>query len=127
MVIAGADERGTYYGVQTLAQLAASGSLPVVEITDYPDIPYRGVVEGFYGTPWSFEDRMSQLDFYGRNKMNVYLYGPKDDPYHSTPDWRKPYPPREADQLKQLVAKAKENNVIFYRAIHPGLVFRWND
>ena len=127
MVIAGADERGTYYGVQTLAQLAASGSLPVVEITDYPDIPYRGVVEGFYGTPWSHEARLRQLEFYGRNKMNVYLYGPKDDPYHSTPDWRKPYPPREADQLKQLVAKAKENNVIFYWAIHPGQDIRWND
>ncbi len=70
---------------------------------------------------------MRQLDFYGRNKMNVYLYGPKDDPYHSTPNWRKPYPPQEAEQLKQLVDKAKENNVIFYWAIHPGQDIRWNE
>lgn len=127
IVIAGADERGAYYGVQTLAQLLTLSKLPLAEITDYPDIPYRGVVEGFYGTPWSQEARMRQLDFYGRNKMNVYIYGPKDDPYHSTPNWRKPYPPQEAEQIKLLVDKAKKNNVIFYWAIHPGQDIRWNE
>ncbi len=127
IVIAGADERGAYYGVQTLAQLLTLNKLPLAEITDYPDIPYRGVVEGFYGTPWSQEARMRQLDFYGRNKMNVYIYGPKDDPYHSTPNWRKPYPPQEAEQIKLLVDKAKKNNVIFYWAIHPGQDIRWNE
>lgn len=127
IVIAGADARGAYYGVQTLAQLLTLPKLPLVEVTDYPDIPYRGVVEGFYGTPWSHEARLRQLEFYGRNKMNVYLYGPKDDPYHSTPNWRKPYPEREAAQLKELVDKAKENNVIFYWAIHPGQDIKWND
>lgn len=127
IIIAGADERGAYYGVQTLAQLLTLSKLPLAEITDYPDIPYRGVVEGFYGTPWSQEARMRQLDFYGRNKMNVYIYGPKDDPYHSTPNWRKPYPPQEAEQIKLLVDKAKKNNVIFYWAIHPGQDIRWNE
>lgn len=127
IVIAGADARGAYYGVQTLAQLLTLPQLPLAEITDYPDIPYRGVVEGFYGTPWSHEARLRQLDFYGRNKMNVYLYGPKNDPYHSTPNWRKPYPEREAAQLKELVDKAKENNVIFYWAIHPGQDIKWNE
>lgn len=127
IIIAGTDERGTYYGVQTLAQLLTLSKLPLAEITDYPDVPYRGVVEGFYGTPWSHEARLSQLEFYGRNKMNVYLYGPKDDPYHSTPNWRKPYPEREAAQLKELVDKAAENGVIFYWAIHPGQDIKWND
>lgn len=127
IIIGGADERGAYYGVQTLAQLLLRDKLPLIEVTDYPDIPYRGVVEGFYGTPWSQEARMRQLEFYGQNKMNVYLYGPKDDPYHSTPDWRKPYPPQEAEQLKLLVDKANENNVIFYWAIHPGQDIRWGE
>ena len=127
IVIAGADERGAYYGVQTLAQLLALDKLPLAEVTDYPDVPYRGVVEGFYGAPWSQEARIRQLDFYGRNKMNVYIYGPKDDPYHRTPNWRKPYPSREGEELKVLVNRAKENNVIFYWAIHPGQDIRWNE
>ena len=127
IAIAAADARGAYYGVQTLAQLLALPRLPQVEVTDYPDIPYRGVVEGFYGTPWSHEARLRQLDFYGRNKMNTYIYGPKDDPYHRTPHWRKPYPEKEAAQLRELVERAKANNVIFYWAIHPGQDIRWNE
>ena len=59
--------------------------------------------------------------------MNVYIYGPKDDPYHRTPNWRKPYPAREGEELKVLVNRAKENNVIFYWAIHPGQDIRWNE
>ncbi|MCD7816260.1 MAG: beta-N-acetylglucosaminidase domain-containing protein, partial [Bacteroides sp.] len=78
IVIAGADEQGLFYGVQTLAQLLTLPKLPLVQVTDYPDLPYRGVVEGLYGTPWSHDARLSKLEFYGKNKMNVYLYGPKD-------------------------------------------------
>lgn len=126
IVIAGADRRGVFYGVQTLAQLIALPKLPLAEVTDYPDVPYRGVVEGFYGVPWSREARLSQLDFYGRNKMNIYIYGPKDDPYHSSPNWRKPYPAQEAGQLKELVECARRNEVLFYWAIHPGKDIRWN-
>lgn len=51
IVVAGADRRGVFYGVQTLVQLIALPKLPLVEVTDYPDVPYRGVVEGFYGVP----------------------------------------------------------------------------
>lgn len=126
IVVAGADRRGVFYGVQTLVQLIALPKLPLVEVTDYPDVPYRGVVEGFYGVPWSREARLSQLDFYGRNKMNIYIYGPKDGPYHSSPNWRKPYPAQEAEQLKELVECARRNEVLFYWAIHPGKDIRWN-
>lgn len=127
IVIAGRDERGLYYGIQTLSQLLQNGKISPVEIQDYPDIAYRGVVEGFYGTPWSHEARMRQLEFYGQNKMNTYLYGPKDDPYHSVPNWRKPYPQDKAEQIKMLVKTAHENGVRFYWAIHPGGDIKWNE
>lgn len=126
IVLAGADERGTFYAMQTLAQLIKDGKLPEVEIKDYPSVRYRGVVEGFYGTPWSHRARLSQLEFYGRNKMNTYIYGPKDDPYHSAPNWRLPYPEKEARQLQELVKVAAENEVNFVWAIHPGQDIQWN-
>ena len=100
--------------------------MPVTEITDYPEIRFRGVVEGFYGTPWSHQARLRHLKFYGENKMNTYIYGPKDDPYHSSPNWRLPYPEQEAKQLKELVNVAKENAVDFVWAIHPGKDIKWN-
>ena len=125
IVVAGNDERGLYYGILTLGQLLENNRLPMVEIRDYPDVTFRGVVEGFYGTPWSFEARLSQIKFYGNNKLNTYIYGPKDDPYHRSPRWREAYPEQEAANIKKLVQVANENRVDFVWAIHPGNDIRW--
>ena len=127
IVIAGADARGAFYGVQTLVQMVRQGDLSLCTIEDYPDIDFRGVVEGFYGTPWSHEARMRQLEFYGKNKMNTYIYGPKDDPYHSSPNWRKPYPEKEAAQIHELIEQATRHEVNFVWAIHPGKDIKWTD
>lgn len=94
--------------------VSSGSALPFVEINDYPDLPNRGVVEGFYGTPWSHEVRLSLIDFYGKFKMNSYLYGPKDDPYHSCPNWRLPYPEKEAQHIKELVDACNRNYVDLY-------------
>ena len=125
--ITGFDERGAFYGLQTLRQVLESGKLPYLEINDWPDLKYRGVVEGFYGTPWSHEVRISLIDFYGQNKMNTYLYGPKDDPYHSCPNWRLPYPEDEARNIGELVKACERNRVDFVWAIHPGQDIKWNE
>ena len=130
--IAVSDSRGLFYAAQTLQQLAQTDgqgntTLPLSVIKDYPDVAYRGTVEGFYGDPWSHADRIEQLRFYGKMKMNTYIYGPKDDPYHSSPNWRKPYPEKEAAQIKDLVKEAAANKVDFVWAIHPGLDIKWTD
>ncbi|MBR4903235.1 MAG: beta-N-acetylglucosaminidase domain-containing protein [Selenomonadaceae bacterium] len=83
-------------------------------------IPLRGVVEGFYGTPWTFEDRADIIDFCRQNNFNSYIYAPKDDPYHRE-QWRKPYPADKLAEIKSLVAFAKKNNVRFIFAVSPGL------
>ncbi len=58
--------------------------------------------------------------------MNVYIYGPKDDPWHRD-KWREPYPEAEAKRIAELVEVAKQNGVNFYWAIHPGVDIKWND
>ena len=130
--IIGYDERGAFYGIQTLRQLlespmAKEKQLPYGEINDYPDLADRGVVEGFYGTPWSHEVRISLIDFYGKFKMNSYLYGPKDDPYHSCPNGRLPYPEKEAENIRELIEACRRNRVDFVWAIHPGQDIKWNE
>lgn len=119
VVIAGNDESGTFYGVQTFLQLASVPEVMEVEITDSPMTEVRGVIEGFYGNPWSYDDRVSQFDFYGRNKLNTYIYGPKDDPYHHS-RWYEPYPETESEQLKSLIGHAADNRVKFVWAMHPS-------
>jgi hyaluronoglucosaminidase len=129
--IVGYDEAGAFYGLQTLRQVVESeaakgGSLPYMTVNDYPSLAYRGVVEGFYGTPWSHQVRLSLIDFYGKNKINNYVYGPKDDPYHSSPNWRQPYPAEQAKEIHELVEACNRNRVNFTWAIHPGKDIRWN-
>lgn len=122
------DDRSLFYAAQTLSQLTRDNKrIPVCTIWDYPDVVFRGVVEGFYGTPWSFENRVEQLRFYGRMKMNTYIFGPKDDPYHRSPYWRVPYPEEQAKNIRELLAEANRNNVDFVWALHPGMDIRWND
>lgn len=121
---------GVFYAACTLREIAANAqepqSVPCVDIDDYPAFRFRGVVEGFYGTPWSHETRLSILDHMGRYKMNSYVYGPKDDPYHNVPDWRKPYPADEAAKISELCSRAERNHVNFIWAIHPGGDIKWN-
>lgn len=89
-------------------------------IADYPSLPERGIVEGFYGTPWNHADRLSILRFESQHAMNVYYYAPKDDPYHRKL-WREPYPPAPAAKLRELVHTSRANFVDFCFAISPGL------
>lgn len=128
--IYGYDERGAYYGLQTLRQIietSVDGKLPYLTINDYPSLMNRGVVEGFYGTPWSHEVRKSLIKFLGDNKMNTFIYAPKDDPFHSSPNWRKPYPADQAENIRELAEEARRNRVDFVWAIHPGQDIRWNE
>ena len=126
VVIAGNDTVGTYYGVQTYLQLAAQPEVKAVTITDWPEVADRGLVEGYYGNPYSDADRKSLLEFFGRMKMNVYIYGPKDDPYHRG-KWREDYPADKAKMLSDLAATAAKHKVRFVWAMHPGGDIQWSD
>ncbi|HEY3716650.1 MAG TPA: beta-N-acetylglucosaminidase domain-containing protein [Jatrophihabitantaceae bacterium] len=120
VVLDGHDVTGTFYAAQTLRQLVQGKKVPGVEVRDWPTMPLRGVIEGFYGTPWSHAARLDQLDFYGAHKMNTYVYSPKDDPYLRA-QWRDPYPADQLAQLKELVDRAIANHVEFTYALSPGL------
>ena len=125
VVLAGVDTDGIFYAAKTLGQVlvdAAHGpsSLRVLEIRDWPALALRGTIEGFYGTPWTHEQRLRQMDFYGDTKMNVYTYAPKDDPYHRE-RWDEPYPAADLDRLGELVDRGHANRVDFVFALSPGL------
>ena len=112
---------------KSLREVTQLGELPMGILVDWPDLPSRGVVEGYYGAPWSFESRCSIFRFMGRNKMNTYIYAPKDDPYHHGQGCYKPYPELKAAELKDLIAYARRNFVRFVWAIHPANTVRWHE
>jgi hypothetical protein len=83
-------------------------------------LTHRGVIEGFYGAPWSHAERLRMLSFIGGLGMNLYVYAPKDDPFHRA-RWREPYPADVAQLLGELAAAAAASGVEFVYALHPGL------
>ena len=86
----------------------------------------RGVIEGFYGTPWTHEERLDLIRFCGAHKLNTWVHAPKDDAYHRKL-WREAYPENELERFSELVAEAKRCNVEFVYAIAPGLDIRPDD
>jgi hypothetical protein len=83
-------------------------------------LSWRGVVEGFYGDPWSFEERAAFFEFAARVGLTSYIYAPKFDPFHRE-RWREPYPAAELAVLAQLNHLAAVNGVEFVYAISPAL------
>jgi hypothetical protein len=83
-----------------------------------------GVVEGFYGRPWSGAQRCRLFDRMARWGLNSYLYAPKDDLKHRAA-WRETYDDAELRELTRLSRKARHAQVDFIYGIGPGLDLRF--
>ena len=126
VVLAGVDATGTYYAVQTLGQLLRGGTMGGVAIRDWPSMAVRGTIEGFYGPAWSDSDIGTQLQFYGAQKLNTFVYSAKGDPYLRD-DWPELYPAAQLSALQQLVTTAGSQHVNFVYALSPGLSICYSD
>ncbi|MFJ8883904.1 beta-N-acetylglucosaminidase domain-containing protein [Streptomyces sp. NPDC102402] len=115
----GVGEDGLFHAVQTLRQLVRDGAVAGAVVRDWPGTAVRGTTEGFYGQPWSQEERLAQLGFMGHTKQNRYLYAAGDDPYRQT-RWREPYPAGERADFRALAAKARAEHVTLGWAVSPG-------
>ena len=80
----------------------------------------RGIIEGFYGPPWTHAERLDLIRFCGEHGLDTWVHAPKDDPYHRRL-WREPYPEAELEQFAELVREAQRHGVEFTYAIAPGL------
>jgi hyaluronoglucosaminidase len=126
IVLAGADATGTYYAVDTLRQLITHRTLRDVVVRDWPSVPVRGVIEGFYGPSWTDAQIASQLKFYGEYKLNTFVYSAKGDPYLRD-DWQDLYPASQLSALTTLVTDATAAHVNFVYALSPGLSICYSD
>lgn len=127
--IIGADKDGAYYGVLTLGQVLSqkiNQKFAELTVSDYPEIEFRGFIEGFYGTPWTHEERISLMSDTGKYKMNTYIYAPKDDPYHRA-NWKELYPEAKAQQIAELAQVGKDSNFNFCWTIHPGATLTFSE
>lgn len=86
----------------------------------------RGIIEGFYGKPWSHANRIRLMEWMRQMGFNYFVYSPKDDPYHRA-WWERLYPAGKLDELAELAAKAREMGIRLCYALAPGLSIRYAD
>ncbi|MET0771480.1 MAG: protein O-GlcNAcase [Candidatus Limnocylindrales bacterium] len=86
----------------------------------------RGVIEGFYGRPWTHRQRLDLIPFLAERGMNSFVYGPKDDPLLRR-DWRLPYDGELLARLSELVERCAAHGMRFTWCISPGLSMRYSD
>lgn len=86
---------------------------------------FFGVVEGFYGRPWTSAQRRQLFVWMQRWGLNTYVYAPKDDLKHRA-RWRESYDARERRELTALIDQSCRRQVQFVYAIAPGLDVRYS-
>ena len=79
-----------------------------------------GVIEGFYGQPWSQTERFQLFAWMALWGLNTYLYAPKDDLKHRAA-WRDLYTPTEEATLRELIQACQARQIRFIYALSPGL------
>ena len=122
IIVLGKDTDAAFYGLTTLYQIfqqVEGDTLRAFTVSDYADVITRGFIEGYYGNPWSTEDRVELMKWGGHYKLNAYFYAPKDDPKHNA-KWRELYTEEELkSKIEPLAQAGNESKCRFVFALHP--------
>src|SRR5580704_3084806 len=86
-----------------------------------------GLIEGFYGRPWTWAEREDQARFLKDAGYGFYVYAPKNDEFMRK-RWREDHPQEEADALVKLSRLCAELGLSFGVGFSPFEVYRdFND
>ncbi len=80
--------------------------------------PELGLIEGFFGRPWSWRERAETIEFLAPRGYRFYLYAPKADAYLRR-DWQGLHPDVEMDRLATLAAHCRKLGVRFGIGLSP--------
>jgi hyaluronoglucosaminidase len=87
------------------------------------DLPELGIIEGFYGKPWSWEERASAVGFLAPRGYRFFLYAPKADPFLRR-RWQEDHPASMADGLRGLADACHAAGVRFGVGLSPYEIYR---
>lgn len=88
--------------------------------------PELGLIEGFFGRPWSWADRVEAVRFLAPRGFGFYLYAPKADAFLRR-RWQEPHTAAEREALAAFAAECRAAGVRlgvgltpFELHLHPG-------
>jgi len=82
-----------------------------------------GIIEGYYGRPWSWSERVETIAFLAPRGYRFFIYAPKADPYlrHW---WREEHPGDAGEQLRALASRCRGLGVRFGVGLSPFEIYR---
>ena len=79
---------------------------------------YKGVIEGFFGKPWTRSDRLSHCTFLSESGFSFYIYAPKSDPYLRK-SWNSVWPDARWNELASLAKHCSKLGIDFGVGLSP--------
>jgi hypothetical protein len=80
--------------------------------------PELGLIEGFFGRPWSWRERAETIAYLAPHGYRFYLYAPKADPFLRR-QWQALHPDDEMEALARLSAHCRSLGVRFGIGLSP--------
>lgn len=85
---------------------------------------YRlGIVEGFFGREWTWQQRHDWASFLASTGCNSWLYAPKGDSWLRR-QWQVPFPQKHLEQLTTLASKCSAKGIDFGIGLSPYELYR---
>jgi hyaluronoglucosaminidase len=81
-----------------------------------------GIIEGYYGAPWSWTAREETAEFLCGHGYRFYLYAPKADPYLRR-RWQEPHPEGDRVRLAAFAARCRSLGVDFGVGLSPYEIY----
>lgn len=81
-----------------------------------------GVIEGFYGEPWSWGERTDYVGFLRKHGFSFYIYAPKGDGYLRK-KWREPFPKVHEEKLAKLAGQCHSAGIEFGVGFSPYEIY----
>jgi hypothetical protein len=88
--------------------------------------PPLGIIEGYYGRPWSWDMREDQARFFSARGYASYVYAPKADKFLRK-RWREDHPQAEADRLAKMAAVCRGLGMGFGVGLSPYEAWDFNE
>lgn len=82
-----------------------------------------GVIEGFYGRPWSHATRLAYAEFLPALGLNTSIYCPKADPFLRK-RWREQWPAAQWRQLRELSARYRQCGLYWGPGLSPFALYQ---
>lgn len=85
--------------------------------------PYLGIIEGFFGASWTWNERAAYASFLKTHGYSFYVYAPKDEAFLRK-RWADPFPEDRFAELARLATTFKASNLHFGVGLSPYEAYR---